>query len=159
MNKIFDYTNLTFNELIEKISIARFFHLPKMVAEAFRKLNSRPSYEPPYKVYTAIIKQVDTEAPTFTVLENTLGLTITSSRSSGGNYNLSPNVLLPLDKTTVDIGTPHPDANTSTIKFQYTIIQSTDSLMQLNTFEAVTSTWAQSDNCIRNNRFEIRVYN
>lgn len=159
MNKIFDYTNLTFNELIEKISIARFFHLPKMVAEAFRKLNSRPSYEPPYKVYTAIIRQVNTDAPTLQVLENTLNLTLTPIYSSPGRYNLSPNVLLPLDKTTVDIGTPHPDANTSTAKFQYTIIQSTDSLMLLNTFQAVTSTWVQSDNCIRNNRFEIRVYN
>ena len=159
MNKIFDYTNLTFNELIEKISIARFFHLPKMVAEAFRKLNSRPSYEPPYKVYTAIIRQVNTDAPTLQVLENTLNLTLTPSYSSQGRYFLSPNVLLPLNKTTVDIGTPHPDANTSTTKFQYTVIQSTDSLIQLNTFQAGTSTWSQTDNCIRNNIFEIRVYN
>lgn len=41
MNKIFDYKNLTLNELIEKISTARFFHLPKMVAEALRKLTGR----------------------------------------------------------------------------------------------------------------------
>ena len=70
MNKIFDYTNLTFNELIEKISIARFFHLPKMVAEAFRKLTPQ---EPKYKVYTALLTQSGTDAPVATVLENTLG--------------------------------------------------------------------------------------
>ena len=159
MNKIFDYTNLTFNELIEKISIARFFHLPKMVAEAFRKLNSRPSYEPPYKVYTAIIRQVNTDAPTLQVLENTLGLTLTPSYNSPGVYALTPNIKLPLDKTTVNIGTPHPDANTSTTKFQYTAIQSNDSLIQLKTFQAGTSTWSQTDNCIRNNIFEIKLYN
>ena len=159
MNKIFDYTNLTFNELIEKISIARFFHLPKMVAEAFKKLNSKPSYEPPYKVYTAIIQQGGTDAPTFTVLENTLGLTITSSRNSGGFYVLTPNIKLPLEKTTVNIGTPHPDSYTGTAKFQYTLIQSTDSLIQLNTFQAVSSTWVQFDDSIRDNLFEIRVYN
>ncbi len=112
-----------------------------------------------YKVYTAIIRQVNTDAPTLQVLENTLNLTLTPSYTSPGQYALSPNVPLPLDKTTVDIGTPHPDSNTSTTKFQYTVIQSTDSLIQLNTFQAGTSTWSQTDNCIRNNRFEIRLYN
>lgn len=159
MNKIFDYSGLTLNQLIEKISIARFFHLPKMVAEAFRKLNSTPSYEPPYKVYTAIIKQGGTEAPTFTVLENTLGLTITSSRSSGGFYLLTPNITLPREKTTLNIGTPHPDANTNTFKFQYVLIQGNTGLIQLNTFFASTSTWTQGDDAIRDNLFEIRVYN
>ena len=79
MNKIFDYTNLTFNELIEKISIARFFHLPKMVAEAFKKLPA-----PKYKVYTALLTQSGTDAPVATVLENTLGDIVWSYVGVGG---------------------------------------------------------------------------
>ena len=156
---MYNYSSLTLDQLIEKIANSRFWDLPKMVAEALKKLSASPSYEPPYKVYTAIIRQVNTDAPTLQVLENTLNLTLTPSYSSPGRYFLSPNVLLPLDKTTVDIGTPHPDANTSTFKFQYTVIQSTDSLMQLNTFQAGSSIWLQTDNCIGNNIFEIRVYN
>ena len=156
---MYNYSSLTLDQLIEKIANSRFWDLPKMVAEALKKLSASPSYEPPYKIYTAIIRQENTNAPTLQVLENTLGLTLTPRYNSPGMYFLSPNVRLPLNKTTVDIGTPHPDANTSTFKFQYTVIQSTDSLMQLNTFQAGTSTWSQTDNCIRNNIFEIKLYN
>ena len=70
MNKIYDYTSLSLTELIEKISTARFFHLPKMVAEAFRKILQYDSR--PYKVYTALLTQSGTDAPVATVLENTL---------------------------------------------------------------------------------------
>ena len=156
---MYNYSSLTLDQLIEKIANSRFWDLPKMVAEALKKLSASPSYEPPYKVYTAIIRQANTDIPTLQVLENTLGLTLTPSYNLPGKYTLSPNVRLPLNKTTVDIGTPHPDANTSTTKFQYTVIQSTDSLIQLNTFQAGTSTWSQTDNCIRNNIFEIKLYN
>ena len=83
MNKIYDYTSLSLTELIEKISTARFFHLPKMVAEAFRKVLQYDSR--PYKVYTALLSQSGTDAPTAVVLENTLG-DIVWSRSEEGVY-------------------------------------------------------------------------
>ena len=66
-----NYTNLTFTELVNKIGSSRFFNLPKMVAEAFRKIPTIP--EPTYKVYTALLTQSGTDAPVATVLENTLG--------------------------------------------------------------------------------------
>lgn len=40
----------------------------------------------PYKVYTALLSQTGTSAPVATVLQNTLGYTITWSRSSTGIY-------------------------------------------------------------------------
>ena len=40
----------------------------------------------PYKVYTALLTQTGTNAPTATVLENTLGGTIVWTRNSTGNY-------------------------------------------------------------------------
>lgn len=40
----------------------------------------------PYKVYTALLTQSGTSAPTATVLENTLGVTLTWSYSGVGEY-------------------------------------------------------------------------
>jgi hypothetical protein len=40
----------------------------------------------PYKVYTAILKQNGANAPTATVLENTLGKSVTWSRDGVGSY-------------------------------------------------------------------------
>lgn len=40
----------------------------------------------PYKVYTALLNQTGTSAPTVTILENTLGVNITWSYNSTGNY-------------------------------------------------------------------------
>jgi hypothetical protein len=48
-----------------------------------RKVNSE--YLKPYKVYTALMGQIGTGAPTATVLENTIG-SIVWTRTSGGNY-------------------------------------------------------------------------
>ena len=102
MNKIFDYTNLTFNELIEKISIARFFHLPKMVAEALRKIPTIP--EPTYKVYTALLTQSGTNAPVATVLENTLGGDIVWSYYTVGIYNGELLGAFTINKTDISFG-------------------------------------------------------
>lgn len=70
----FDYSGLSLTDLIEKIKISNFFNLPRMVAEAFKKVQSLISAnEPSYKVYTALLTQSGTDAPVATVLENTLG--------------------------------------------------------------------------------------
>ena len=76
-----NYTNFTFSELITKISNARFWDLPKMLAEALRKIQ-----QPKYKVYTALLTQTGTNAPVATVLENTLGGEVVWSYVSIGNY-------------------------------------------------------------------------
>jgi hypothetical protein len=79
-----DYTKLTFTELIDKIEVNRFFDLPRMVREAFKRLNTQST--PKYKVYTALLTQTGTDAPVATVLENTLG-NIVWSRVDTGIYN------------------------------------------------------------------------
>lgn len=40
----------------------------------------------PYKVYTALLTQNNTDAPTATVLENTLGVNVTYEYSATGQY-------------------------------------------------------------------------
>jgi hypothetical protein len=45
------------------------------------------SFTPTYKVYTALLSQSGTNPPVATVLENTLGVSITWAYGSLGNYN------------------------------------------------------------------------
>jgi hypothetical protein len=45
--------------------------------------------ELPYKVYSALITQIGTDAPTATVLQNTLGVTMTWSRVAEGVYKVT----------------------------------------------------------------------
>lgn len=53
------------------------------IDEIIKKLNDSG---PKYKVYTALLTQTGTDAPTAIVLENTLGGDLTWSRSSDGIY-------------------------------------------------------------------------
>ena len=152
MNKIFDYTNLTFNELIEKISIARFFHLPKMVAEALRKIPSGGGSEPAYKVYTALLSQEGTDAPVATILENTLG-EIVWSREIKGIYTgtllntfIEDKTHLILTNNTYTLG-GYPSYNSFDVK-------DTDSVRIVT-----TESPENIDGNLYNTPIEIRVYN
>ena len=55
----------------------------------------------PYKVYTALLTQTGTNAPVATVLENTLGGTVTWSRTVPGGYFATLSDAFTTDKTTV----------------------------------------------------------
>ena len=156
MNKIFDYTNLTFNELIEKISISRFFHLPKMVAEALRKIPSGGGSEPAYKVYAALLTQLGTDAPVATVLENTIG-EITFTYEDVGYYGVISDNLFTLNKTTFDIS--------SKISFTevggdltYSFVDD-ESFLSINTYTFETPDFVKSNFMLDKNFIEIRVYN
>ena len=52
----------------------------------------------PYKVYTALLIQRETNAPTATVLENTLGGTVTWGYSSTGNFTITTSGLFTIAK-------------------------------------------------------------
>ena len=141
-----DYTKLTFTQLVDKIETNRFFDLPRMVREAFRRLTPQ---EPKYKVYTALLSQSDTDAPVATVLENTLG-DIVWSRINSGEYLATLNGVFLEDKTDVRI-----TANTGQGNTTITNIQSVDSV-----YVALSdSTDDLSDELLRLTPIEIRVYN
>lgn len=57
-----------------------------------------------YKVYTALITQIDVAAPTAIILENTLSGTPVWSRNAVGNYFITLSNEFTLDKTAVFIG-------------------------------------------------------
>ena len=60
--------------LLEKINSLTWYDLINKLKDILKGLNDKPSggYEPPYKVYTALLTQLGTDAPIATVLENTL---------------------------------------------------------------------------------------
>ncbi|HRH43719.1 MAG TPA: hypothetical protein PKY82_18960, partial [Pyrinomonadaceae bacterium] len=79
-----------------------------------------------YAIYTAIVAQAGTAAPTATVLENSLGGTVTLARSSAGVYTFTLTGVFTTAKTfinaTVDAGATgvlvrvaHTSANVVTI--------------------------------------------
>jgi hypothetical protein len=107
----------------------------------------------PYKVYTAILNQSGTSAPTAIVLENTLGQTPTWSRNQIGQYTLTvTGSILTLDKTISIIsngwvGTAvtnsHP-ANANSVVVE--------------TFSTIDSS-GRLDDLLNKTPIEIRVYN
>jgi hypothetical protein len=63
------------------------------------ELASQPIEVKPYKVYSALLNQNGTNAPTATVLENTLG-DITFAYLADGTYSCNSNGLFTTNKTT-----------------------------------------------------------
>lgn len=65
----------------------RLTYLEKLLFETDQYRNS--GGELPYKVYTALLSQADSNVPVTTVLENTLGGTPVWSRDSAGVYRIT----------------------------------------------------------------------
>lgn len=108
--------------------------------------NSRP-----YKVYTALLSQSGTNAPTATVLENTLGGTIVWGRSNAGFYTGTLTSAFPSGKTFYPpLSSTGPNEN---IRI-YNYISNT-SQIRVDTYFLS----ANSDGILNNNTIEIRVYN
>ena len=103
----------------------------------------------PYKVYTALLSQSGTNAPTAIVLENTLGFTPTFTYSSVGSYDVVSSSGFTNNKTALfihNIGTNH-----------IAIYRSTTSLLRINT---TNSAGTLSDDMMGVPvTVEIRVYN
>jgi len=102
----------------------------------------------PYKVYTALLSQSGTSAPTATVLENTLGGTIVWTRVNPGIYSGTLTGAFTTDKTIL--------LNNNPVGGVFTNIFSS-----VNTITIQTRNYsnAQTDDGLSNTSIEIRVYN
>lgn len=111
-----------------------------------------------YKVYTALLTQSGTAAPTALVLMNTLGEVPVFSYSATGTYIItSPGGLFPTSKTFVFFG---PLEIKTTVKSGAVMFDSgawTGSIIKFFTYKTDTS--ALADNFMINTPIEIRVYN
>lgn len=140
---MYNYTELTFTELVTKIGKSRFFHLPKMLEEILGRLVPQ---EPKYKVYTALLNQSGTDAPVATVLENTLG-NIVWSYDDIGSYIATSDSLFGNHK-----GGFTQDTNVCFRRVTFI----NDSILNLATLSPSTSF---TDGLLTDALIEIRVYN
>ena len=110
-----------------------------------------------YKVYTALLFQNGTDAPTATVLENTLGGTINWTRSGVGSYlgTLTGGTFTYL-KTVVF--TQVPGGAGATWGFQYITNRQSNTEVYFIT-QIGNSTSTASDDALAGTPIEIRVYN
>lgn len=102
----------------------------------------------PYKVYTALLSQTGTSAPTATVLENTLGGTVSFTYFGAGAYYVNSSSLFTVNKTGVIISS----LGVSSSSYNITAIPST-----LIITTSVSGVY--TDGYLSNTFFEIRVYN
>jgi len=114
-----------------------------------------PAGELPYKIYTALLTQVDDAAPTAIVLENTLGFTPIYSRDAAGEYFLTYAGGFIIDKTFCLInGVVTGSDGSSFSTLGHEDIPSNDRLI----IESFIGTGNLNDNVMVNTPIEIRVY-
>jgi len=106
----------------------------------------------PYKVYSALVNQTGTSAPTVTVLENTLGGTPVFSYVAPGFYFVTLSGAFPATKTHLSIT---PSSTTG----NYAILRNTDDVIVIRTQDNGTMPFTDADGKLFNNSIEIRVYN
>jgi hypothetical protein len=114
---------------------------------------------PAYKVYTALLTQLGSSAPTDIVLENTLDNTVTLSRNSTGNYSVTCVDFNDTTKVYVElknINTLLPQPSNQFFYFTVTsgVINIRSTQVNFNTL-SFTPTDSILDKC----PIEIRVYN
>lgn len=102
-----------------------------------------------YKVYTALLSQTGTSAPIATVLENTLGATITWSYQNTGNYIATANLPVFTNNKT-----PSFTSETFVGNINSLVINTTQ--MVLNTYG---TTFMSENSLLTKTPIEIRVYN
>ena len=102
------------------------------------------------KVYRALLTQSGTDAPVATVLENTLGVDVTWSYSSYGNYTGTANNAFPIDKYFAPIPISGFDAyaNSTGGGDSYSYYRVSDNEIAVST----------NDNALNNSPIEIIVY-
>lgn len=114
-----------------------------------------------YKVYTALLTQSGTDAPTSIILNNTLGITPTWSYIGTGSYRLTSTGTF-TEKTFLIISDNNNNGgggsyNNVNYKFY---VNSTDSLnIQTLDFDDNIASFVSEDSILSNTPIEIRVYN
>ena len=103
----------------------------------------------PYKVYTALLTQTGTSAPTATVLENTLGATIVWTRSNVGIYVGTLSGVFTANKT----------YTSNTFGSFSGFAQFSSSSVNTVNINSTNSSGSLTDGLINGNSIEIRVYN
>lgn len=105
----------------------------------------------PYNTYVALLIQSDTDAPSATVLENTLGGTVVWARSAQGVYTATLTNGFPIGKTLVLIGANLKATSPTVLSYGF---QSASVIL----LRSYTSAMAAEDDLLVRASIEIRVY-
>ena len=116
--------------------------------------SSEPVDSRPYKVYTALLTQSETDAPVATVLENTLGGEVVWSYMSEGFYKVSFENTS--DKLSYKIGSGIDNSDIHNLS-NIGVIFSNVNELNILTYQLDTVTF--KNNCLLKTPIEIRVYN
>lgn len=108
----------------------------------------------PYKVYTALLSQTSTSAPTSIVLENTLGAAGSFSYQGVGVYNYTNSGVFTSDKTIIFCT---KDANEETPAYIIEGKRTSDNVVQF--IVKATTTNNLTNGALSKANIEIRVYN
>ena len=108
---------------------------------------------PQYKVYTALLSQSGTNAPTAIVLENTLGVDVSFTYFLAGNYYINAIGAFTIGKTCVIMG------QSIYATSAYIVIPSLPNIDQVQIRVTKVTDSTSSDNKLTNFPIEIRVYN
>lgn len=127
-------------------------HYFTKINEIIDYLNNLVSYSPPYKVYTAILNQGSTDAPTAIVLNNTLG-EVTYSYEDVGIYLINSNGLFTFNKTWIYL--KDNDGNQQGV---FVMVGQNDE-NSINIFSFSDYMVSASNDILNNMSLEIRVYN
>ena len=114
-----------------------------------KKLTSSPVDSRPYKVYTALLTQSGTIAPTAIVLENTFGETFTWTYNSVGVYDVTvSNGAFIYEKTTVYVSNDYNGFSLGAFN-------------DVNIIRIISrsTSYADVNNVLYMDRIEIRLYN
>ncbi len=118
------------------------------------------SYTPSYKVYSALLTQVDDNAPVVTVLENTLGANVDCWYNNVGNYYFESFGTFVEGKTTVTLG---PLKGNTWGEVSQTFATYPDQIFiltfRVNTDNNMPSSLEPQNDVLENTFIEIRVYN
>jgi hypothetical protein len=110
-----------------------------------------------YKVYSALLNQTGTSAPTITVLEDTISVTVTPSYEGLGYYSLTfTGTPLTTNKTQVFIGTTWASTDFGIVNANFI----STSVVEIYTAQlGGSSTWVSTNGQLVDTAIEIRVYN
>ena len=118
-----------------------------------------PAPEPSYKVYTALLSQLFTAAPTAIVLENTLDNTVTLSRNNTGDYSITGVDFTDVNKVYVSL--KHINILLPSPANQFFWFSVASGVVNIRTTQVnfITNSFTPTDSILDKTPIEIRVYN
>ena len=147
--------------LLEKINSLTWYDLINKLKDILKELVGQDGGDSrPYKVYTALLSQSDTDAPVATVLENTFNVNFSFEYIHTGIYKLSSSTNVFVANKTCFFADIVRDLGTySTSEVLVTYDEITPNYINIHTVDTSDGVHTTANSVLNNTTIEIRVYN